>query len=93
MGWPTADSVAVPANAGRWLLPARRPEGNPMQQLWGWLRDHQTQDRPFTELDCLVDTHYGVLTDYAWLHALPFPGPGSGPGAVSQLPNGAGASR
>ena len=81
-GWHTARAVAVPANIVLWFLPPHSPELNPVEQIWGWLRDRHTRGRLYTERDRLVAALCGALneltddparvrslTNQAWLHA------------------------
>ena len=54
-GWHRARDLAVPANVILWFLPPHCPEANPVERVWGWLRDQHTRGRLFRTREALLD--------------------------------------
>jgi hypothetical protein len=66
-GWHRARGLRVPSNVILWFLPPHRPEANPVEQVWQWLRDHHTRGILFPTraalLDALCDGLVALLDD------------------------------
>lgn len=54
-GWHCADALRIPENIRLLHQPARSPELNPVEHLWGWLRAEVLPNRAFTTLDAVMD--------------------------------------
>jgi transposase len=54
-GWHKARGLAVPANLVLWFLPPHCPEANPVERVWGWLRDRHTRGQLFRTRAALLD--------------------------------------
>jgi transposase len=44
-GWHTAHEIDVPENVTLLFLPPYSPELNPVERVWGWLRDRKLSNR------------------------------------------------
>jgi transposase len=53
-GWHRARGLAVPAGVILWFLPPHSPELNPVERVWGWLRDHHTRGELFHTRQALL---------------------------------------
>ena len=68
-GYHTAEHLAVPSNISLIRLPPRRPELNPIETLWHYLREHYWSNRAYEDYDALrtaaIDTWQKVCADPA----------------------------
>jgi len=55
-GWHRARTLRVSSNVILWFLPPHCPEANPVERVWGWLRDRHTRGELFRTRDALLDT-------------------------------------
>lgn len=53
-GWHRARGLRVPPNVILWFLPPHCPEANPVERVWGWLRDQHTRGELFRTRDALL---------------------------------------
>lgn len=61
-GWHVAKALAVPANVTLLHLPPYSPELNPVERVWGFLREDQLSNKAYADYDELVGR-----ADRAWL--------------------------
>lgn len=54
-GWHVSRKLLVPDNVWILLLPPYSPELNPIENLWHWIRSHDTSNRTFDGYDDLLD--------------------------------------
>ena len=54
-GWHTTKKLTVPANITLMPLPARSPELNPVENLWGFMRANWLGNRVFASYEAILD--------------------------------------
>ena len=55
-GWHAAGDLAVPDNLTLLPLPSHSPELNPIENVWGYLRQNQLSLRVWPDYDAIVET-------------------------------------
>jgi transposase len=68
-GWHTTGKLDVPANISIIALPAKRPELNPVENIWQFMRDNWLSNRAFTSYDNIIDhccEAWTKLVDQPW---------------------------
>lgn len=54
-GWHTTGKLAVPGNITIIALPAKRPELNPVENIWQFMRDNWLSNRIFKSYDDICE--------------------------------------
>ena len=64
-GWHRAKALRIPSNMALLFLPPYSPELNPVEHVWGYLRNHVFGNRTFEALEEVVEVLCAGLSDLA----------------------------
>jgi transposase len=68
-GWRMSVKLTAPANVTLVPLPPKRPELNPTENVWQFMRDNRLSNRVFSSYENLLDPcceAWNKLTDQPW---------------------------